>query len=572
MEIKNDTIYQIKTKVLLYKNKKFFPIFRNIFINNTLDFLSSKNKTHMISNQKIKEISNQNKEKTSLWHFVTKNIIKETNIIDYDLNNYRMNHNEENEDEYFIEYLKEQNKTLQISNLVFLYLNRISILKLNKLQSISLKDKIPLINLMKIYLGLCSQNFSIKKKRVTIKEETITPKSFSKKITKKFTLNEKNNIIKEESKIKRIPTVKLKKEKKLNESLKRSISINQSKIDEESKKEKNDSSSLYDEMINEQIQRSINRLNTKNKNSNNKILYSSSFARLFIGETDKESIREKYLSNFEIKKEKKLKKNKDKNLSSIFYKVLLSRMEQNKTRKLPLIEKGIENIFVKFKKNQEIIDKFSRLKNKNLNPDFYNDVFKRLNRTTTNRVEKINYNINNVNKTNNNKFLDLNRKKNIHKIKLHSKLTKTILNSNKLLDNNLMKLDDLNKTSKYKSMSNNKIILKSKEKEKMRFIYDYNSNSNLKNYLNLNKNYVLNPIEKEKKLPINKIKKKLIKRPNDNDNNNDMVIINGNLTTRYKKDFNNDFWKHRIFKQENEQGKNDFINYFNKKDLFYENL
>ena len=486
--------------------------------------------------------------------------MKETNIIDYDLNNYRMINSEENEDEYFLEYLKEQNKVLQISNLVFLYLNRISIMKLNKLQLISLKDKIPLINLMKIYLGLCSQNISFKKKRVTIKEDNITPKSFTKKLTKKFTLNEKSNNIKEESKIKKIPIVKIKKEKKLNESIRRSISINQSKIDEENEKEKNDSGSLYDEMINEQIQRSINKLNKKNKNSNNKILYSSSFARLFIGETDKESIREKYLSNFEIKKEKKLKKNKDKNLSSIFFKVFLSRMEQNKNKKLPLIEKGVENIFVKFKKNQEIIDKFSRLKNKNLNPDFYNDVFKRLNRTTTNKIEKINYNINN-NANKNNKFSNLNRKKNIHKIKLHNKLTKTILNSNKIND----KLDDINKNNKYKSLSNYRISYKNNEKEKIRVIHDYNSNSNLKNYLNLNQNYSL-----EKKLSINNIKKKLIRRQNDN--NNDIVIINGNLTTRNRKEINNDFWKHRIFKQENEQGKNDFINYLNKKDLFYENL
>ena len=65
-----------------------------------------------------------------------------------------MIHSEENEDEYFLEYLKEQNKVLQISNLVFLYLNRISIMKLNKLQLISLKDKIPLINLMKILLPI----------------------------------------------------------------------------------------------------------------------------------------------------------------------------------------------------------------------------------------------------------------------------------------------------------------------------------------------------------------------------------------------------------------------------------
>ena len=254
-----------------------------------------------------------------------------------------------------------------------------------------------------------------------------------------------------------------------------------------------------------------------------------------------------------------MKKNKDKNLSSIFFKVFLSRMEQNKNKKLPLIEKGVENIFVKFKKNQEIIDKFSRLKNKNLNPDFYNDVFKRLNRTTTNKIEKINYNMNNTNK--NNKFSNLNKKKNIHKIKLHNKLTKTILNSNKIND----KLDDINKNNKYKSLSNNRISYKNNEKEKIRFIHDYNSNSNLKNYLNLNQNYSL-----EKKLSINNIKKKLIRRQNDN--NNDIVIINGNLTTRNRKEINNDFWKHRIFKQENEQGKNDFINYLNKKDLFYENL
>ena len=30
MEIKNDTIFQIKTKVLLYRNKKYFKIFRKV--------------------------------------------------------------------------------------------------------------------------------------------------------------------------------------------------------------------------------------------------------------------------------------------------------------------------------------------------------------------------------------------------------------------------------------------------------------------------------------------------------------------------------------------------------------
>ena len=571
MEIKSDTIYQIKSKVILYKNKKYFNIFRNIFISNTLNYVLSKNKAHMAQNSKIKETSNNNNEKVSFWKVVANNIKKNIDILDYDLNNYRRNNNEENEDEYFLQFLKEQNKVIQINNLVFLYLNRISIMKLHKLIAISNKDKIPLINLMKIYLGLCSQNFIIKKKKVTMKDGSHIAKSFSKKVTKKFNTNEKSINIKEDPRMKKLSIVKIKAEKKLNESTKRNISLNQSKTDEENGKEKNDSA--YDEMINEQIKKSINKLNTKNKNINNKILYSSSFARLFIGETDKESIREKYLSNFEIKKEKKLEKNKNKNLSSIFYKVFLSRFEQSKNNKFPLIEKGIENIFVKFKKNQEIIDKYSRLKNKNLNNDYFNDVFKRLNRTTTNKIEKINYNTNNANKKN--KLLGLNKKKNIYKIQLPNKLTKTVLNDNRFFDNNSKKLENMNKTNRFNSFSKNKMNYKNinKEKEKIGFIndYNYNYNSRLKNYLNLNEKKQIKTIVKEERLSKNNIKKQLIKR--EKEYNNDIITLNGNFTTRVKNNINESVPKYKIFKQENEQGKNNFvINFINRNELFFENL
>ena len=571
MEIKSDTIYQIKSKVILYKNKKYFNIFRNIFISNTLNYVLSKNKTHITPNSKIKETSNNNNEKVSFWKVVANNIKKNVDILDYDLNNYRRNNNEENEDEYFLQFLKEQNKVIQINNLVFLYLNRISIMKLHKLIIISNKDKIPLINLMKIYLGLCSQNFIIKKKKVTMKDGSHIAKSFSKKVTKKFNTNEKSINIKEDPRMKKLSIVKIKAEKKLNESTKRNISLNQSKTDEENGKEKNDSA--YDEMINEQIKKSINKLNTKNKNINNKILYSSSFARLFIGETDKESIREKYLSNFEIKKEKKLEKNKNKNLSSIFYKVFLSRFVQSKNNKFPLIEKGIENIFVKFKKNQEIIDKYSRLKNKNLNNDYFNDVFKRLNRTTTNKIEKINYNTNNANKKN--KLLGLNKKKNIYKIQLPNKLTKTVLNDNRFFDNNSKKLENMNKTNRFNSFSKNKMNYKNinKEKEKIGFIndYNYNYNSRLKNYLNLNEKKQIKTIVKEERLSKNNIKKQLIKR--EKEYNNDIITLNGNFTTRVKNNINESVPKYKIFKQENEQGKNNFvINFINRNELFFENL
>ena len=109
MEIKNDTIFQIKTKVLLYRNRKYFKIFRNILIANTLDIMSSKNKVHMVSNPKIKETSNKGKETITLWEIISKNIKKEKEIINYDFNNYKQKKNDENDDEYFLAYLINQN-------------------------------------------------------------------------------------------------------------------------------------------------------------------------------------------------------------------------------------------------------------------------------------------------------------------------------------------------------------------------------------------------------------------------------------------------------------------------------
>ena len=565
MEIKNDTIYQIKTKVFLYKNKKYFNIFRNIFINETLNFIYSKNKYHIVSNTKIKEISNKNKDKNSLWNIITKSIKKEKEIIDYDLNNYRINLNEEeNEDDYFIQYLKSQTKVIEINNLVYSYLSRICIIKLNKLISISNKDKIPLINLMKIFLGLCSQNFFRINKKIIIKKEGRNPSNnTSKIIQKKQNINEKINNKKEESKIKKIPIIKIKFERKMNDSIKKDISKNQSKLEEENENKKNNSSSAYDEMIYEQIQKSINKLNNKNKNINNKILYSSSLARLFIGETDKDSIREKYLSNFEIKKEKKFKKNQNKNLSSIFFKVFLSRLEQNKNNKLPLIEKGIDNIVTKFKKNQEIIDKFVRLKRKTFNNSYYNG-FNIVNKTTI-KSEKNNYNID-INR--NNKIIE--RKKNKYGIKIPNKLTKAIMNINKYKDNTIIKMDNNSKTTKYSSLSHNKIQFK--EKEKTRLLYDYNYNLKLKNYLELNKIESIK-LEKEEKIKLkNNIKKKIFRRHNNI--NNDIIVLNGNKTTRVKKNINDSFLKYNIFnKQENQLRKNNnVINFLTRSDLFFDSL
>ena len=513
MEIKNDTIYQIKTKVVLYKNKKYFPIFRNIFITNTLNYLLSKNKSHITSNQKIKNIKAQNNEIFSLWNIIIKNIEKKTEIIDYDLNNYKSEKKEENEeideDDNFLQFLMSQYKVIQINNLVFAYLNKICMTKLHKLILISNKDKIPLINLMKIYLGFCSQYFAKNKtKKVEINEVRNSPASLTKKLSQKFSTNEKIvNLNEDNNNNKTRKILKLKS----NETYKRNLSIEQSKVEEENNKEKNDLNSDYDNMINEQIQKSLNKLNSKNKNINSKILYSSSIARLFIGETDKESIREKYLSNFEKKKEKKLKKNKGKNLSSIFYKVFLTRLEQNKKNKLPLMERGIENILIKFQKNQEIIDKFMRLKNRHANRFSFYDGHKTFNKTTVHKKEKINY---------------------------------------------------LRNNSKFNNLGN--------KKKKIRIIYDYNYN--LKNYLNMKNNPSKQIKENEFMKKKNNIKKKLIKRQNENDNDNEIAVLKENLTAKAKKSINDIYLKYNIVKEENEELNNNVINYITKNDLFFDNL
>ena len=570
MEIKNDTIYQIKTKVVIYKNKKYFPIFRNIFITNTLNYLLSKNKSHITSNPKIKNIQAQNNEIFSLWNVIIKNIEKKTEIIDYDLNNYKSAKKEESEeideDDNFLQFLMSQYKVIQINNLVFAYLNKICMTKLHKLILISNKDKIPLINLMKIYLGFCSQYFAKNKtKKVEIIEVRNSPASLTKKLSQKFSTNEKIvNLNEDNNNNKTRKILKLKS----NETYKRNLSIEQSKVEEENNKEKNDLNSAYDNMINEQIQKSLNKLNSKNKNINSKILYSSSIARLFIGETDKESIREKYLSNFEIKKEKKLKKNKGKNLSSIFYKVFLTRLEQNKKNKLPLMERGIENILIKFQKNQEIIDKFMRLKNKHVNRFSFYDGHKTFNKTTVHKKEKINYLRNNSKFNKSYKLAtSYNRTKKIEKIKFQSKLTKHLLNNYQFSDNTFG-----DKTAKYSSFSHNRMKYNylGDKKEKVRFVYDYNYN--LKNYLNMKNNPSKQIKENEILKTKNNIKKKLIKRQNENDNDNEIAVLKENLTAKAKRSINDIYLKYNIVKEENEELNNNVINYITKNDLFFDNL
>ena len=94
----------------------------------------------------------------------------------------------------------------------------------------------------------------------------------------------------------------------------------------------------------------------------------------------------------------------------------------------------------------------------------------------------------------------------------------------------------------------------------------------IKNYLELNKIESIK-LEKEEKIKLkNNIKKKIFRRHNNI--NNDIIVLNGNKTTRVKKNINDSFFLYYIFnKQENQLRKNNkVINFLTRSDLFFDSL
>ena len=422
MEIKNDTINLIKSKVLLYKNKQYFKIFKDIFINLSLKCIKNENiilefkiKSNKLNNNKLQNISIKNYKNNSLWLNVIKNIYSKKEIKDYDIkNNNPKKENiiyqkeKEGEDNNHL-CSKNQNNKYEISKLVYSYLFYLSHFILEKLYFIAKKQKTSLTNIVRIYLGLCSQNIGLLNTTSKIETNDENLSGRKKLLLKKLTLlsdyteknistikkdnnknyNKINNEYKSNSankttfQINYISDLKTQLAKRYINSLNKvnkdnnkkdskinindeSNSNNINKDDDENNKNKFNTESINDDFI-----KGLNNLDKKNKNNSLKVLYSSSFTRLFIGETDVNSIRERYHSNADAKKEKKLeKKHKDRNmiktrnkksnlsLSETYLKMFLNKIRQIRKSKLPLIEKNMEGILLKFKKNQQIINKY----------------------------------------------------------------------------------------------------------------------------------------------------------------------------------------------------------------------
>ena len=626
MEISNEIIKIIQLKVTFYKNKKYFKIFKDILINTAMKTIKNEMinkytdykdlKINKNNKNKLKSLSINQYEKNSLWLNIMKNIFINKEIKDYNLKNNLIVRNEynpynqEKKEDYCYVFPKNKKCQYEINNLVYLYLSHLSDLKIQRLNIISKKEKTPLTNIVRIYLGLCAQSLGLLKTKKKTNEEdsnSINEKSSNKKILlKKISLNndyndikintnKKDNFSKNNNNInnlskfnnnmiqrKYISDIKTKLAQKMlilkNQSNKENnknnkISLNKNKndindnsntSDNEVEKNKDD---FNNDIISEEFIKSLNNLNKKNKNAAFKILYSSSFTRLFIGETDNESIRERYLSNIDTKKEQKLEKNnKNYTLSGAYLKMFLNRISQDQKNNLPLIEKNMENLLNKFKKNQELIDRFKRINfdAKKLNKNEFNNnngksdnILQRINTTTKlemrpNNTIKLNYNTDiniNINKSSN--FLSLSQKNykynKIMKTPERKKHTINYNNNNNYVDKESIIINDKKKRNNlsYNQRKVNDIFRTNRKNNihKNNNISRKGNNKNILYKINL-KNRIIKDKDKNTLLTERNhstkrthfqliFEKKLFRNNDDNMSiNNNTIRINKNLTTR----------------------------------------
>jgi hypothetical protein len=91
-----------------------------------------------------------------------------------------------------------------------------------------------------------------------------------------------------------------------------------------------------------------------------KLLYCNSLSRLFIGETDERTIREKYLMNITVKKEQKLG-GINMGISDSYIKGIMKEIYREKVRnKGVIVDQNLVKIIDKFKKEQKVLEDYKK--------------------------------------------------------------------------------------------------------------------------------------------------------------------------------------------------------------------
>ena len=208
---------------------------------------------------------------------------------------------EQNEDEY-------ENDS-DLNPLCFEYLKNLCHKTMKNLASLSLTEQIPLKRIIPLYLNLCEKQIKLNKE-----------KQFG--IYRRH--DKENNYTKI---IKKTAPILFKQNSFLNRT---QIKINPKKV------------------------------GGKNMPSIQQLDYSNSFTRLFIGETDEDSIRERYLSNMVVKKHKQLHLlNSYMDLSSMYLKRMYYKLFKKEGGK-GVMDKDMINVINQFENDHKKVENFQR--------------------------------------------------------------------------------------------------------------------------------------------------------------------------------------------------------------------
>ena len=194
-----------------------------------------------------------------------------------------------------------------LNPLCFQYLKNLCYLKIKKLTNLSFVEQIAMDRVLPIYIELCEKKIKANKER---KRGTL--------MNKKLIFNQIN------------------KERRASLLIQRPNSI------------------LSRKKLN------LKKITGKGGPSIQKLEYSNSFTRLFIGETDEASIRERYLSNMMVKRQKQLHLlNSNGEISFMYLKKMYKKLFKNEVKK-GVMDYDMINLLNQFENDHKKIDNFHR--------------------------------------------------------------------------------------------------------------------------------------------------------------------------------------------------------------------
>ena len=333
----------MKSKVVLFTNENYFWSFKNVLLKLTYEIYIKKQHDSLTERIKLK-----NNICTSIWSYIMKLIFSKKYIPDFS-------------DIKDLESLKEENefdmiwndlKSYEIDTFQFLYLKHLCIEKLNKLNYLSYKLNVSLIIVIQLYFNICIKEIINNRKKnghhlegnknidIIIKRPNGISR-INRRLSTIFSGNKKSAL--------RMNSLMI------NNNFKDNIGL----LIFKNKKKVND-----DDVIQNIISLNNNNVHhlfpKRNNSTRQKVLYCNSFTRLFIGETDNNSILNRHLSNILVLKQDNLNINgKFVDLSGGYLKRFFNKIYKKNSRDL-LIDDILKNILDKFKLNQKYVDKYNK--------------------------------------------------------------------------------------------------------------------------------------------------------------------------------------------------------------------